>query len=304
MELIRIHPDDLQAMDQAGGLRGSSAGSRPAGHRSVAFLNPGAVAGGNDDARFMRRDVRGGHLVRHAQEPITLLVGVSPGGVGAEVARRLAREGHHLILATRRQREMASLQDELEGVARSVRVLKVDATRERHINHAVDDVLIQYGRVDNLVYTPGRAIVGPFLETPLVAVNTQLEDNLVAPWLWMQALVRVMRQHSGGRLIFLSAAAGRRGHAGMSGFSAAKHALSGLVEAVAREHRGEGIQPVALVLNGVLDQPANRERMPNKEDWGDTISMAGVCDAVVYLMNQDERAMTHELWLTPGREAW
>jgi hypothetical protein len=48
------------------------------------------------------------------------------------------------------------------------------------------ETLITHGAV---VTAP---IVGPFLETPPVALTTQLEDNLIAPWHWMQALVRVM----------------------------------------------------------------------------------------------------------------
>lgn len=239
--------------------------------------------------------------MRHADEPISLIVGVSPAGVGAAIARRLAREGHHLILASRRPKELRELLDELEPFAGSVRVLRGDATRHRHARHIVDDILVHYGRVDNLVYTPGRAIMGPFLETPAQALEVQIEENVRSPWHWMQAVVPVMRDNGGGTLVFLSATAGSRGLARFSAYSAAKHGLHGLVESVGQEYHTELVQPVCLVINGELEREAPTEppmfKNPLKQ-----VSLRRVADEVLFLINQDAFAMGPEHWLTPSEE--
>ncbi len=236
--------------------------------------------------------------MRHAEEPISLIVGVSPTGVGAAIARRLAREQHHLILASRRPKELTALQAELAAHAGSIRVVRGDATRHRHARHIVDDILVHNGRVDNLVYTPGRAITGPFLETPQQALDVQLEENIRTPWQWMQTVVPVMRDNGGGTLVFLSATAGSRGLGHLSAYSAAKHGLHGLVEAVGHEHHHEFVQPVCLVINGELELEAPGEpplfKNPLKQ-----ISLQRVADEVLFLINQDAYAMGPEHWLSP-----
>lgn len=237
--------------------------------------------------------------MRHAEEPISLIVGVSPTGVGAAIARRLAREHHHLILASRRPKELGALQAELEPRAASIRVLRADASRHRHARHIVDDILVHNGRVDNLVYTPGRAIMGPFLETPQQALDVQIEENLRTPWHWMQSVIPVMRDNGGGTLVFLSATAGSRGLAHFSAYSAAKHGLHGLVEAVGQEHHQQLVQPVCLVINGELEREGPSEpplfKNPLKQ-----ISLQRVAEEVLFLINQDAFAMGPEHWLSPS----
>lgn len=242
--------------------------------------------------------------MRHSEEPITMVVGASGVGIGPTVAERLAKDGHHLILVGRTQARLEQLQSNIEKEAASVRIQAGDATRPKRIRRFVDDALIHYGRIDNLVYVPAAGTFKPFLETSPSDLEEHLEVSLRGPWHWLQTLVPVMLEHGGGRLIFMSATAGKRGFPQMSAFSAAKFALHGLIESVAREHRGAGVQPVAVVLDGMLDHAGTRESHPEKEDWSDTISMEAVSDAVHALCAQHRRGMTHELWLTPGLERW
>lgn len=237
--------------------------------------------------------------MRHAEEPISLIVGVSPTGVGAVIARRLAKEGHHLVLASRRHKELGPLQAALQEQAGSVRVMRVDATRPRHIRHLVDDILVHNGRVDNFVYTPGRPLTGPFLETPVEALDIQLEENVRTPWHWMQSLVPVMREHGGGTLIFLSATAGDQGMPHLSAYSAAKHALHGLIEAVAMEHEEAFIKPVALVIDGELERVEKAHEPPLTIERVRPVRLEQVAEGVLYLINQDALAMGTEHRITP-----
>lgn len=237
--------------------------------------------------------------MRHAEEPITLIVGVSPTGVGAAIARRLAQEGHHLVLASRRAKELGPLEAELREQAGSVRVMRCDATKRRHCSHLIDDILVHNGRLDNFVYTPGRPMVGPFLETPIEALDVQLEENLRTPWRWLQNVLPVMREHGGGTIVFLSAGTGNRGAPHLGAFSAAKHALHGLLETVAREHERESVQTVALVIDGDLERDKKAEEPPLTHGNEATVRLSAVADAVAEIINEDAPAMNTEYWLGP-----
>lgn len=237
--------------------------------------------------------------MRHAEEPITLIVGVSPTGTGAAIARRLARAGHHLVLGARRIRPLAPLQEELQEQAESVRLLRCDATKPRHIRHLLDDILVHNGRLDNFVYTPGRPITGPFLETPIEALDVQFQENVRAPWQWMQSVVPVMQEHGGGTLVFLSATAGDRGAAHLSAYSAAKHALHGLVESIAAEFGESLVRPVSLVIDGQLERDEEAQEPPLAAGKTHPIKLSELADAVLFLIEQDAPAMSTEHWLTP-----
>jgi NAD(P)-dependent dehydrogenase (short-subunit alcohol dehydrogenase family) len=237
--------------------------------------------------------------MRHAEEPITLIVGVSPTGVGATIAHRLAGEHHHLVLGSRRTKQLGGLQQTLMEKAGSVRLLRCDATRPRHVRHLIDDILVHYGRLDNFVFTPGRPITGPFLETPIEALDVQFQENVRAPWLWMQSIIPVMQEHGGGTLVLLSAASGHEGAPHLSAYSASKHALHGLVESVASEFQQELIKPVALVIDGELERSGKAEEPPLGEQSAPQISLDQVAEAVSTIINQDALAIGTQYWLTP-----
>lgn len=237
--------------------------------------------------------------MRHAEEPITLIVGVSPTGTGAAIARRLAHAGHHLVLGSRRIKPLVPFQEELQEHAKSVRLMRADATTPRHIRHLLDDILVHNGRLDNFVYTPGRPITGPFLETPIEALDVQFQENVRAPWQWMQSVVPVMAEHDGGTLVFLSASAGDRGAPHLSAYSAAKHALHGLVEAVAAEFGDKNVRPVSLVIDGPLEREEQAEEPPLGEAKTPRIHLSELAESVLYLIEQEPPAMSTEHWLTP-----
>lgn len=242
--------------------------------------------------------------MRHPDEPITIVVGASGRGIGPAVAERLAQEHHRLLLIGRTQSRLDRLAERLADTSPMVRTLSGDATHPRKVRRFVDDALLHFGRVDNLVYTPNEGGFGGLMETTQKDLDAHLQTSVYGPFHWLQTLVPHMAHGGGGRLIFMSATAGKRGFSRMAAFSAGKFGMHGLIESVAREYREEGVQPISLVLDGMLDHPGMRARMTDKDDWSDTIQMEDVQEAVAYLTRQGARGMSHELWLTPGKEHW
>jgi hypothetical protein len=76
-----------------------------------------------------------------------------------------------------------------------------------------------------------------------------------------------------------------------------------LVQAAAQELRQEGIHAALLIVDATLESPktADFTRDVPRDALGD---MRQVAAAVSFLVQQEARALTHELVVTPAGERW
>lgn len=95
---------------------------------------------------------------------VALVTGGSQ-GIGRASATLLAREGAHVVISARREKELAEAAAAIRGEA-GVDVLGVptDCTKEADVRNLVQRVLDKHGRVDVLVNSIGSAKAGHFLE--------------------------------------------------------------------------------------------------------------------------------------------
>src|SRR5262245_42389147 len=119
---------------------------------------------------------------------VVIVTGASA-GIGASVARELARHGHDLVLTARRGDRLESLADELRSAASAsgrpieVRVIAAalddPATPERVVAEAV----AHFGGLDVLINNAGFGLPTLFADADPDDLRRQLEVNLVAPLL-------------------------------------------------------------------------------------------------------------------------
>lgn len=95
---------------------------------------------------------------------VALVTGGSQ-GIGRASATLLAKEGAHVVISARREKELAEAAAAIRGET-GVEVLGVptDCTKEADVRNLVQRVLDKHGRVDVLVNSIGSAKAGHFLE--------------------------------------------------------------------------------------------------------------------------------------------
>ena len=101
------------------------------------------------------------------------LVTGAGGGIGREIARRLAREGMEVAVLDRDGAAAQAAASEIGGFA-----VTVDVTSEDEVRRAVEAVLARFGQIDVLVNNAGVAWMGPALEMPLDALQAMLRVNV------------------------------------------------------------------------------------------------------------------------------
>ncbi len=107
------------------------------------------------------------------------------------------------------------------------------------------------GPVDVLVNNAGVMHVGPFLEEPEEWTRRQVEINLLGVVNGMQAVLPQMLARRRGHVVNVASAAARVAIRNEAVYSATKHAVAGVTEAVRLELRGSGVH-LSLVMPGLV----------------------------------------------------
>ncbi len=186
--------------------------------------------------------------------------------------------------------------DDTEGTGLAV---QTDLTDAEDVTHAFESVREMFGPVDVLVnHASGGAWNG------IIDLSVEEFDNAmtVGPrggFLCAKESVPDMLGNEGGTIIFTGATSAMRGREGALGFSAAKFAVRGMAESMARELGPQGVHVAHVVIDGQI-------RTPDVEDTNSAAYLDPVAIAENYwhLVEQDSSAWTLELDLRPHVEAF
>jgi len=103
--------------------------------------------------------------------------------------------------------------------------------------------------------------------------------------------------------VFIGATASRRGAARTAAFAPAKAAQRSLAESMARSLGPAGIHVSLIVIDGVVDLPRTRQRLPDKPDEF-FVRPDDVAATAAFLVGQPRSAWTFELEARPFGETW
>ena len=173
-------------------------------------------------------------------------------GIGRAIALRIASEGHHVFAGVRRQQDADDLKAAGQG---RITPLLLDVTDEAAIARAAETIRASSyaGVLAGVVNNAGVAVAGPLEFLPPSEVRRQLEINVVGQVAVTQAVLPMLRQ-SLGRIVFIGSIAGRSAMPMTGAYSASKHALEAIADAMRVELLPFGVG-VSIVEPGVIATP-------------------------------------------------
>lgn len=177
---------------------------------------------------------------------VTLITGASS-GIGEAFARRLAEEGHNLLLVARSEDKLHLLCDELKRehkiTAHYVAVDLIDFEADERLFKETQ----QHGlEVDWLINNAGFGSMGDFAKLDLETELEMINLNIAALVAITHHYLRQMRGRRRGTIINVSSAAGFQPIPFMATYAATKAFVTSFTEAIAEENRPYGIQIMAL----------------------------------------------------------
>lgn len=169
-------------------------------------------------------------------EQVVLITGASA-GIGAALAQILAQRfiGIRLVLAARNVEKLEAIATLCRKAGAEVLTVPTDLEKIEQVEALARAAIAQFGRVDALVNNAGYGQMGPVELIPNQAAQRQFQVNLLGPLALTRALVPMMRDQGGGRIINISSLGGRLAFPFGGLYSASKFALEGISDALRME---------------------------------------------------------------------
>jgi len=205
---------------------------------------------------------------------VVLVTGASA-GIGKACADQLAASGWVVAGVSRRGTGSSNWTGAI-----------MDVDDEAAVRAGVSRLVATHGRIDAVVAAAGWGVAGPVEHTSVAEAKAQFETNFWGCVRVVQAVLPVMREQGGGRIVLVSSIGGIIGIPFQAFYSASKFALEGFAEALAYEVEPLGVQ-VTLVQPGNIrtDFTASRKMAAASADdqvYGPALTKA------VQVMERDE----------------
>lgn len=185
-------------------------------------------------------------------------------GIGAAIARRLARDGADVAISYSASAASAeALAEELKGMGVRAAAFQADQAEPTQVEALVNNAARQFGKLDILVNNAGVFVVGQIgaPDIDLAALERQFAINVGGLAAAVRAAVPLMSDH--GRIISIgSGAADRSPWPGVADYSATKAAVSAYTRGWARD-----LAPRDITVNTVQPGSIDTEMNPQDGDF-------------------------------------
>jgi len=153
-----------------------------------------------------------------------ILTGASR-GLGAHLARALAREGVNLALAARDSDALEMVRDEAASLGVDAVSVPTDLAESGGVETLAEAAERRLGPVDILVNNAGVQVTAPYQEYPPEHIEQAVQVNLLAPMLLTRAVLPGMVSRGRGQVVNVSSLAGKIGLPLSAPYGATKAAL-------------------------------------------------------------------------------
>lgn len=225
----------------------------------------------------------------------TALVTGATGGLGADIARALHRQGAKVVLSGTRENVLADLAAELDGASIAPCNLSDSAQVDALVARAEEAA---GAGLDILIANAGITRDGLILRMKDEDWETVLKVNLEAYFRLARAATKGMMKRRHGRIIGITSIVGVTGNPGQTNYAASKAGMIGFSKALAQEVASRGIT-VNCIAPGFIASPmtdelndAQRAAILGKIPAGDLGKGADIAAAAVYLASNEAGYVT------------
>ncbi|MEU1179908.1 SDR family oxidoreductase [Streptomyces sp. NPDC005820] len=228
-------------------------------------------------------------------------------GIGEATARRLAADGHRLLLGARRTDRLETLTKELTAAGGTVSFRHLDVTDAADVRSFVATARERHGRLDVIVNNAGVMPLSPLEALKVDEWDRMIDVNVRGVLHGIAAALPVMRAQGGGHVVNIASVGAYEVSPTAAVYCATKFAVRAITEGLRQESAGD--IRVTLVSPGVteseladgISDPAAREAM--KAYRAVALPASAVADAVAHAVSQPVGVDVNEIVVRPTASA-
>lgn len=237
-------------------------------------------------------------------QPVAVVTGASS-GIGEATARALVDAGYVVAAGARRQDRLHALIAEVDRHGGQAISVRCDVRREEDVTALVRTAEEHFGRIDVIVNAAGVAMHGPLGSGRTDEWRTVVETNLLGVLYGIAAVAPRFEEQGHGHVVNVSSAAGRRTLPLRGVYSASKHGVEAVSEALRQEWmhsplRVTVVQPgyVATEFSTHTTDPVAIAARAQLEIPPDVLAASDVADAIAWAV-ENPQLRINELFLGP-----
>lgn len=226
-------------------------------------------------------------------------------GIGAAIAKRLAREGARVTITWSTNPDKATeVVESIKAAGGHATAIQADSANPADIRRAIASVVEQEGGLDILINNAGVATMVPVEEFQEVDFDRLIAVNVKGVYVATQEALRHMKD--GGRIINIgSINADVVPFPGMAIYAMSKAAIATFTRGLAREVGARGI-----TVNNIQPGPVNTDMNPADSDFAETLrglmavprygSAEEIASLAAYLASDESAFVTGASWNIDG----
>jgi NADP-dependent 3-hydroxy acid dehydrogenase YdfG len=237
----------------------------------------------------------------------TVAVTGASSGIGEATARRLAADGHRVLLGARRTDRLERLVEEITEEGGTAAFRELDVTDVASMRAFIDAALGEYGRIDALVNNAGLMPLSPLEALKTDEWDRMIDVNVRGVLHGIAAALPAMRAQGGGHFVNIASVGAYEVSPTAAVYCATKFAVRAISEGLRQESAGD--IRVTLVSPGVteseladtISDPEAREAM--KSYRAVALPASAIAEAIAYAISQPSQVDVNEIVVRPAASA-
>jgi NAD(P)-dependent dehydrogenase (short-subunit alcohol dehydrogenase family) len=239
------------------------------------------------------------------QNKVAIVTGAGQ-GIGFDICRELCASGASVILNDIDERLADEASSSIQKENGNCIALAGDSSDIGFIQQLVDTAVDRFGKLDIVVANAGITLFGDFLEYPSESFYRVMNVNLGGSFFLAQKAARQMiKQSSGGSILFMSSVTGHQAHKQLAAYSMTKAALEMLAKNLVIElsqHRitVNAVAPGATLTERTLDDPGYESVWSQLTPTGRPATTKDIAGAALFLVSDNARHITGQSLVVDG----